>query len=479
MARTPHLDGIIDFVKAINFNSFPEEVVDRAGTILLDTVGCALGGSMTSLGTSHAKTLIALAGYGKATAIGVRGAIDPVTAAFLNSTLSDALDYEDTLIAHPSAVVIPAALALGETVGATRRELVEAIVAGYEVSIRVARAIMPSVERQREVAVGYAWGAFGAVTAAAHLLQLSEDEMRHAFGYAGAASPLPIWISKWARPLQWLKNNFGEQTRAGVLGALMARGGFRGPERIFDSEYGFWRMVGSDRFDPGQLSKGLGRDYEILQTEFKPYPACRFLHTTIEVIQDLIQDHQVGPEAVEKVTVRSFRGMTEFFGDRRPDTLVDAQFSLPYSVAVALMGVPVGADWYHPRTLKNPALLAIADRVRIETTSDDDFGFAQGIYPTEVHLLTNDGNAFTGARDVPLGSRMRPMSRDSHRIKFMTLAAPVLSEAGALEAWTHAQRFEPFDLQAWMKGLIPSPSASLQRLEFDQPIDSELPERSQ
>ncbi|HEY8370331.1 MAG TPA: MmgE/PrpD family protein [Thermodesulfobacteriota bacterium] len=458
MPAAPNLAPLVAYLHGLRAEELPPPVVGRAVEIILDTVGCALGGTRTDLGATQARVLGRLAGSGPATGLGVRRGLDPVSAAFLNATLADALDYEDTLLGHPSATIVPAALAVGEVVGASGRDVIAAVVAGYEVGVRIARATRPSAERAREIAAGYAWKAFGAVAAAAKLLGLTAEQTMDAFGYAGAASPVPVWITKWRRPLHWLKNNFGEQARAGVLGAFMAREGFRGPRLILDSDLGFWRMIGSDRFDPAELTRGLGTHYEIAETHIKPYPACRFLHTLIEVVRALRERERLRPEDVEAVTVRSFREMTDWFDDPEPETLVDAEFSAPYAVGVALLDLPVGPEWYLPQTMRDRRLLALARTVRLEGSAEADAGFARGLYPVEVTIRTRDGRRLVGAESVPLGSPARPVAAAEVERKFATLAGPVLGAGPAREVWAIGQRLPSLgDIREWTVRLVGEP----------------------
>ena len=141
------------------------------------------------------------------------------------------------------------------------------VVLGFEVSQRIGLAILPSPEVGKAVAVLFAFHSFGAGVAGGKIMRLSPLQMLNALGYTGAATPVPTWISKWESPLHWVKNDYGEQTQAGILGVLLSRKGFIGPQKVLDGDLGFWRMVGSDRCDHREMTKGLGESYEILRAE--------------------------------------------------------------------------------------------------------------------------------------------------------------------------------------------------------------------
>lgn len=459
MPTATRLDPLVTYLHRLKYEELPSAVVERAVDVVIDTAGCILGGSRTEAGAVQARVLVRLAGAGRATAFGVGRAMDPVTATMLNATCADILDYEDTtvpVVAHPSAAIVPAALAIGEELGASGRDVVAAVVAGYEVGLRIGRAVLPSPGRAREVPVSGAWTAFGAAAAAAKLLRLTPDATLDAFGYAGSSTPLPTWYTRYGRPCHWLKGNLASQARAGVLGALLAREGCRGPRGLFDADLGFWRMVGSDRYDPAQLTAGLGARYETLSIHFKAYPICHYLHPTVELVRRLTTTEQIAPEDVEVIVVRAFRSITNWFDDPAPANYVDAQFSIPFAAAVACLDVPIGPTWYRTETLRDPRLLELAHRVRVEGSDEAEAEFERGRYPTAVTIRTHDGRTVTAAEQVPLGAPERPLSRGDLEGKFVSLAEPLLGAAAAARAWRTGQGLPSLaDVRQWTAALAP------------------------
>jgi 2-methylcitrate dehydratase PrpD len=445
----------IDYLHDVRYGDLPQDVRERACIVLLDTIGCMLGGAATELGAAYIRVAGRIAGDGPCTALGVKHTVDAVSAAFVNAAHADALDYEDTLLGHPSATIIPAALAAGELVGASGEEIVAAIVAAYDVSVRIGAAITPSPERARDVAVRFAWFGFAAAAAAAKLLRLSADETLDAFGYAGASSPLPVWITKWPRPLHWIKNNLAEQARAGVLGAIAAKEGLGGPRAILDSDLGFWRMVGSDRFNADALHEGLGSRYAILETHFKPYPACRWLHTIIEATERLRDKHGIQPRDVVAVRVGAPDETADWFIDRMPATLVDAEFSIPYVVAVTLRGIKPGPEWYSEKTLRDHTVLDLAQRVSVQQTSTVDHGAGSGgPLPCEIVMSLRDGRGLKETNADPLGSPERPPSEEFLREKFMTMAVAALGEPKAAKLWKDGKNLAGIpNISDWMRSL--------------------------
>lgn len=423
-------EALVDYAMETRFEDLPSDVIDRAKLCILDSIGCALGGFKTRIGSS----IIAALGESnskESTIIGHGGKVACKDAAFINSTLTNALDYDDdNWVGHPSATTMPATLATAELVGASGKEFLTSFVVGYEVATRIGRAIWPSRERYKKV-----WGvgthqAFGAVSAACKLLGLSRFETLNAFGIAGAASPLPSAM-KWGfkkRPLTWVKDSVAWATLAGVTGALLARKGFVGCRDILDGETGFWMMAGSDRCDFEKIVKGLGQDYEILRGAFKPYSSCRFTHATLDAVRRILDEHDVKPHQIEEVLVRSIADLTELLVDYEPSEIVDAEFSLPYTVAMIILREPPGPNWFREDLLRNQTVLGLASKVRVETDQQ-----AEELYHSPVPKLvstvtvtTRNGEQLEAFIQFARGEPENPLSRGELVEKFRRLGSFVL-----------------------------------------------------
>ncbi|MER6526337.1 MmgE/PrpD family protein [Streptomyces sp. NPDC001508] len=429
---TPNLDAIVDFTTRLTYDDIPERVALQAARLLMDTVGCMFGGAQTDLGRRVVDALAPLSGRDDATIVGTRHKADPVTAAFVNAVLSDALDYEDTLRAHPSAAAIPAALAIAQARRIDGRRLIAAVVAGYEVGVRVADAIQSSAEQARLVPSKFSWMAFTSAATAVNIAGLDAEKARHAFGYASSGSPLPVWISKSSRPLNDIKNNFGEQARAGVLALHMAESGVRTPVGTLDSEFGFWRMVGSDRYQPEKLVKNLGVDWRIEDSYFKGYPACLYLHSMLDGLTELRDRYSLLPEDIAEVKVGSFREMAEWFGDPQPVSIVDAEFSAPYTAAMVLTRRQPGPDWYSSSAMNDSTVRSLAARVTLhEDSRMEALWLDRQSYGSRIQLRTTDGREFSVAKEDCRGGKNNPIGDDELARKFLTLTTPLLGAVGA------------------------------------------------
>lgn len=426
---------IASYLVSTTYEDLPDAAVDKAKMIILDTLGCALAGYKTEAGRILISVMKGLGGNPQSTIIGDGSKISCVHAGFANSVLSDYLDFEDTLRpGHPSATVIPAALAVGEYVGSSGKDLITAIVLGYEVLVRVGLAVFPSRERSEKVASNYASHVWGATAASGKLLGLNEEEMLDAFGCAGSLTPLPLWIAKWPKPLHWLKNNYGGQTAAGILGGLLAKEGFLGPRTILDSDepnLGFWVMVGSDRCDFDKMVSGLGKEHVITKTNFKPYPACRWTHTTLDAVGGLLKDHQIKPWQIEEILVRvpSRIAKERSFSDDKPMTIVDAEFSLPYVVAMIVLGETPSLDWYAKEKMRDSRVLDIGSRVKVAVDPEADKVYLEeNKAMSTVKITTKDGKEYTKCVDLPKGDYQKPLTKQELLNKFMILASSTLKK---------------------------------------------------
>ena len=363
-------EALVKYICESRFEDVPGDVIEKAKWIVLDTLGCALAGSQTELGRVVIDQVNELGGKKESLIFGKKMRTNSLCAGYCNTILSDALDFEETApLAHPSAVIIPAALASGEMAKAPGKTLLLAVIAGYEVSLRIGYAILPSPEVQQMVAVAFSFLSFGACTASGKILNLTFEQMLNAFGYAGAATSLPTWATKWKRPLHWVKNNYGEQTQAGMLGALLSRKGFLGPPKILDEDFGFWRMVGSDRWDDKVITEGLGVLYEIRKDTFKPYPACRWLHATLDALNFIVTEQGFTARDVEWVKVRTVKGAVNLL-DYNPETMIDGEFSLPYCCAMILMRQKPGPSWYSVENLSSKEVASCMAKVKAEVDPD-------------------------------------------------------------------------------------------------------------
>lgn len=416
----------------LKLDQLSPEVLTRAREALRDHLACAIAGNGTDLGSLVRQTLTTGI-EGRARLLGSSQSTIPGLAAYCNATAANAMDFDDTSGAgHPGASTIPAALDAATVVPCDGRRFVEAIVAGYEVGMRVAKAIKPSWPRYQQVhGIGSAQ-VFGAVAAAGHVLGLEQEAMERAFGIAGSMAPVPH-AGKYGwneRPLTWVKDNVAWPAELGFRAALLARAGMHANRTILDGDKGFWIMASSDQFTPSFLEDYDG--FELPKLSLKPYPCCRWIHTTLDAIEEMQREHGLRVEDVERVEVETIQALAGQFMDRTPRTMVDCEFSLPHAVAMKLQQVDVG-EWWTADNRSNPGVLQLM--ARVESVHDPALtkrylaaGRQNGCIPSRVRVYLTDGGRLEVYREVALGEPANPLSEAAQLDKFHHLTARFLSQ---------------------------------------------------
>lgn len=424
---------LADFVAGAEYDDLPPEIVSATKLYVLDSFGCQIGGASMP----HAQVALSLfaemGGTPESTVLATGHKTAPLFACYVNAALANALDFDDCYldVAHPAATIVPAALAVAEKVGATGKEFLNAVVLGYEVSLRICDAIRPSRERHRVTPTMATWQIFGAAVAVAKLLRLEPTRVLWTFGHAGVSAPVPGRLKSGlypeARPFSQIKNNFGWATMGGVLAAQLAARGLRGNETMFDTDENFAMMVGSDRCDHARFTSGLGVEFLLPITGLKRYGACRQTHSTLDAVTELIAAHRIQPETVAHVLVESTKGVHDNFDVRRPAHVVDAQFSVPPLVALTLAGhSPArGIAMEH---LDDPLVQDLISKIEVGHDKDADRIFAEERHiPSTVTITLEDGRVLRRTRRSPSGDPESRLSADDVKAKFRQLTAPVTS----------------------------------------------------
>lgn len=364
------------FVHKTRFEDLPQEVVHEVKRLILDTVGCALGGWSTDRARIAMEVVNSLGGKPESTTIGNRKLTSCVHAAYVNTTMGNALDHDETYLNshHFGCPTVFAAIAAGERVRCSGKDLITSIALGFDVTARIANSTgHPSravAEKLIHPAVhGYSYQAIGSGIAASKLCGLGEHQMSHAIGLTAHFAPMPSsakFISD-SQQLPMIKYwDPGWMAQGGVMAALLVETGYTAYPTILDGRNGFWRMYGAGECDFDFMIKDLGQKWWIMETSYKPWPSCRHTHSALTAFTRVIQKHRVKPEQIEKVIVKG--GFLQFpmFPIQNPKTPENAQFSIPHAISMVAFGVPPGPNWYRPETLKEPKIEAFRRKVIIE-----------------------------------------------------------------------------------------------------------------
>ncbi len=418
-----------EFTAAIQWEALPAEVRERTRFLLLDLVGNMVRGRHDAESTPPLLSAARALGFegGRFGVFGDAGGWTAAGAAFINGVTAHSLDFDDTHAAgslHPGAPVIPAALAAGEMVGASGATVLAAIVAGYEVTCRVALALPAGEHYARGFHPTATCGAFGAAAAAARIFGLDAAATASAFGIA---------LSQAAGSLQFLANGawtkrfqVGWAAMNGLAAATLAREGFKGAAEAFEGKAGFLRAYAPNPV-PERALQGLGVEWELMRTAVKPYPSCRYGHAGIDAMLDLRALHDLKPEEIERITYGTSRSGMILVGEPAakradPRNVVDGQFSGPFVLASALATGAMGWDSYG--NLFDPTIRGLLPKVVCE--QDDD---VQAIFPENMGgkvTVHARGQVFQKMVTVPKGEPDNFLSEAELRAKFAGLVDSVL-----------------------------------------------------
>jgi 2-methylcitrate dehydratase PrpD len=445
---------------AIALDRVPAEVVAKARLCVLDALGCALAGAGHPAIDSLVDALrpppvddggASASVWGRGFRTGVPGA------ALINASAAHVVNADDAhkeSMGHPGCVVIPAALVIGEMVGASGAAVLEAVVAGYEVALRIGIGVGVASHRERGWYATGTLGSLGAAVAAARLLGLGRDGLTAALGHAGAqASGL------WAFTADGSLANVvypGRAAELGVLGALLTRSGLPGPTRVLEAADGGFLRAMSDAPAPERILADLGRRFSIMDVSLKPYPCSRTTHAPIDACLAIRARAGGAPgwtDRLSRITVRTYAVAKRQADIPDPETEWMATLSIPYTVAVALVEGAVGVEHFTRRYLDAPRLRAL--RRRVQVVVDDEIASQfPAAWSCRVETETGDG-----AREIEhvvsaRGDPRNPMTAHEVRIKFHTLTAGVLDRATGERICDQVERLEQLPSIAPLAALL-------------------------
>jgi 2-methylcitrate dehydratase PrpD len=405
------------------FPNLPEEALSATKRDILDTVGAMLGGSVAP-GVAELTGLVKHWGGREESSLLVLGGKVPAPqAALVNATMGHALDFDDTFDRagniHPGVSTLAASLAVADMQGGiSGHDFVVAVTLGLDVACRLALAATVDRGWHRTAA----FGIFGATAAAGKLVGLNVEQMVNAFGIAysqAAGTRQCILDGALTKRFQ-----AGQAANGGVLSALLARQGFTGAREVFAGRFGFFPMYQPDGYNLGAIADGLSQIFRGVELSFKPYPSGRPNHAMLDAALALYQqlgltraDAGAGiADVVITVNPQTYKDqLSPEAGKRRPSQVVEAQFSIPFLVAAALVRGKVGIG--EVAGVDDPQVLALSNRIRGAVREDAPANWAQ------ITIRRIDGRAASVETTAPSGSPEKPLSDAQLHAKFRDCAA--------------------------------------------------------
>ncbi len=399
---------------------------------VLDVVGLALAGSETPFGRSTCAAAFALSPEGRSRILGSGERVAPSIAAFANASFAQALEFDDTQnesIVHMSSPAVAAALALSETRRLSGREVIVAIALANEISSRVG-LVAPGQFHRRGFHPTGLFAPFGITYLAGKLLGSDAPTLARGAGICGsvAAGLLECWVD--GTQSKFLHSGFAAQS--GMTAATLAHAGVTGPPTVLEGRFGLFASHLQNpeaRRDFDRVIQGLGSRWESRNASFKPYPAAHVLHPYVDAILRAREQHGIAPANVAQIDcpVAEFNVsiVCEPLAEKlAPASDSHARISLQYTIAEALHEGRLGKTAYTEKHLRNPAILALAKRVRYYV--DPEFP-GPGRFKGAVQITLHDGRVINEVQEHNLGSPENPMNADQLRAKFDENAAGILS----------------------------------------------------
>jgi 2-methylcitrate dehydratase PrpD len=413
---------IAELAAATDLGRLPADVVASTRLRVLDTLGLALRAQELDSSRAVIGYVAEQGGRAEATAIGVAGRVPAALAALVNGTLAHSLDYDDThlpSVLHPSASVVPGALAAAEAAGASGRDTVAAIAVGLEITVRLGmagydRELGNSVYFEHGQHATSICGAMGAAAAAALLAGLGEEGVLHALGVTASFASGVIEANRTGGTVKRL--HCGWAAQSAVQAAALVRRGFTGPPTVLEGRFGFFQAWLRDQVDLDQVTDGLGEQWSVPGIFFKPYPANHFTHTAVDA-GGRLRAQGLDLDAIESIELRVPSSVVRTIGQpietkRAPETGYQAQFSGPYAVVTGLLGgsgLGAGLADYTDALAADPRRRALMAKVDVVPDERCDAIFPNQ-FPAIVVARDTGGRVWTAEVLANRGGPDRPLS---------------------------------------------------------------------
>ncbi len=458
---------LAEFVVNTRTQDIPPQVLAGSRHALVDTLGCALAGTLEPAAELAARWAADAAPAGKASVWGRNQKTSPAEAAFANGIAGHALDFDDSLPSlrgHPSTTMGPAAIAVGEITGASGSAVLAAFALGLEVAGKLGRAIGPS-HYLRGWHTTATIGTFSATTAAARLWGLNAAQLQSAWGLAASQ------VSGLVRNFGTMTKPFhaGHAARSGVLAAWMAHHGFTADENIFDGKDSFFSTYGNNDGEALTASiERLGKPWEMLEPGIyvKRWPSCYCNARPVGGILKMIAEHHIRADEVEAVEVGFLPGSDTALVSENPQTGLEGKFSIEYNAAATLLDGKLTLETFTDPMVQRPAareLMKKVKRYRIDAPGT----YSGVVGHTDVMIATKRGRFNLKVEHAP-GSPEWPMTEADRDEKFLDCAGRVLGAPGAQRLLEQLRKFESIsDVGALIKATVPQAGGKPQPARAD------------
>ncbi len=406
---------LADFCAGVSFERLPDEVTDKAKLCVLDLFANVYGSLELEAVSRVVSYVRSLGGPDTATALGCDFKTGIHNAAFLNGTAAEAIEGQDGLRFggnHPGTAVIPTALAVAEDLGLGGKEVIEAVVTGYEAAGRVAAAIHPHHTLAGFLPTGTC-GTFGAAAAASRLMGHDGEDMLNSFGNAGYLLPLSMAEHLMGGYTSKILQG-GQAASAGLTAAGLAGAGITGAPYVLEGSAlggGFTQITTRGEPALNRIIDGLGERFSLMDIYFKPYTACRHTHGAAQAALHLVENEDFAAQDIEAVSVHTYAIASTAVGKGvgADGTFVSAQFSLPYVVAACLTDGEMGPAQLRDDRIADPTILELSKKVEVKVDPELTSAYP-GMTSSRVEIRLKSGRTLAEQVDIPKGDPRDPMT---------------------------------------------------------------------
>lgn len=421
---------IARFAIANSFDELPSDVVESVRKRVLDILGICIASSSLETSQSARAFVASQGGHPQALGIGMGSRVPTTQAAFINGVLAHSLDYDDShlpSILHPSASIVPAAMAAAEEVGADGKALIAAIACGLEVCVRLGMAGYDdesgnSIFFEHGQHATSICGALGAAVSVGLLYDFDESNITHSLGLAGSMASGIIEANRTGGTVK--RMHCGWAAHAAVSAAQLVRHGFTGPPTVLEGRFGFFEAWLHGQFNASAITDGLGVRWEVPRIFFKPYPANHFTHTAIDAAS-AFRRRGIDLDEIDSIELSVAGPIVHTLGEpievkRSPETGYMAQFSGPYAVVAGLLGgggLGVSLDDYTDELARDPRRRQLMQLVSVvaDERCNEIFPYQ---FPSILRIRLRDGQELVEEALVNRGGPERPLSYEELATKF-------------------------------------------------------------
>ena len=419
---------LAEFTSQLRYEDLPQDVIDTTKKCILDIIGVAIGGSNKPASEIWLDTLNSFGGPEEAS-LWMPGfpKMSYLYASCANAAFGHVLDMDDlhnSSITHLAVITVPAAIAMGERMGKSGQDIINAVVAGYDVGARIGDAINPSAYWFWHT-TGVA-GNFSAAATAGKLLNLDAEQMNHCFGTAGSQAA-GLWEFMYDGAMSKTVH-VGKACMNGIIAAELASRGFTGATRILEGDKGFVKAVAKE-YDLDALTRDFGQPYKVMTNSFKPYACCRHTHSANYAIQQLIKEKGLKAENVETILDRTYSTAVDLADNPAPKTLYGDKFSLQYCIAAALVYGDVLDNVFTEEATTNPLVQETMKKVaiKLDKAIDAEYKANPEKWIHELDVKMKDGQNHHIRVEYPIGDFNNPFDWDMADNKFKNVTTEFLS----------------------------------------------------